>query len=109
LFFVHGALANGLTIAVIGLLMEISPDDRRPAYSRYFNAVTYPASMLPLLAGVIAAISGLQIIFVISLIAAIVQSIILLRIGLDQHDGLDRAPGCRAVALMTDFIKRSRC
>jgi hypothetical protein len=36
--------------------------------------------MLPLLAGVIAAISSLQIVFVISLIAAIVQSTILVRI-----------------------------
>jgi hypothetical protein len=36
--------------------------------------------MLPLLAGVIAAISSLQIVFVISLIAAIVQSTVLLRI-----------------------------
>ena len=30
IFFVLGAIANGLTIAVIGLLMEISPDNRRP-------------------------------------------------------------------------------
>ena len=80
LFFALGALANGLTIAVIGFLMEISPDDRRPAYSGYFNAITSPAFMLPLLAGVIAAISSLQIVFVISLIAAIVQSTILVRI-----------------------------
>ncbi len=36
-FFVLGAFANGLTIAVIGLLMEISLNDRRPAYSGYFN------------------------------------------------------------------------
>jgi MFS family permease len=80
LFFVLGALANGLTIAVIGFLMEISPDDRRPAYSGYFNAITAPAFLLPLLAGVIAAVSGLVAVFVISLIAAILQSTILLLI-----------------------------
>ncbi len=80
LFFVLGALANGLTIAVIGFLMEISPDNLRPAYSGYFNAITAPAFLLPLLAGVIAALFGLVIVFVISMIAAIIQSCILLMI-----------------------------
>jgi len=73
LFFVSGALANGLTIAVIGFLMEISPDDRRPAYSGYFNAITAPAFLLPLLAGIVATYAGLQIVFFVSMIAAILQ------------------------------------
>jgi len=80
LFFVSGALANGLTIAVIGFLMEISPDDQRPAYSGYFNAITAPAFLLPLLAGVIATYTGLQLIFVISMIAAVIQFFLLARI-----------------------------
>ncbi len=79
-FFVLGALANGLTIAVIGFLMEISPDDRRPAYSGYFNAITAPAFILPLLAGVLASMFGLMTVFAISIIAAVVQSTILLQI-----------------------------
>ncbi len=77
IFFVTGALANGLTIAVIGFLMEISPDDQRPAYSGYFNAITAPAFLLPLLAGVIASVFGLPVVFVISLVAAVVQFLIL--------------------------------
>lgn len=81
MFFILGALANGLTIAVIGFLMEISPEDLRPAYSGYFNAITAPAFLLPLLAGVIAAIFGLTVVFTISMIAAVVQSCILLLIG----------------------------
>ena len=80
LFFVLGALANGLTIAVIGFLMEISPDDRRPAYSGYFNAMTAPAFLLPLLAGVMAATLGLLWVFAISAVAAGMQSFILSRI-----------------------------
>lgn len=72
-FFVLGALANGLTIAVIGFLMEISPDNQRPAYSGYFNALTSPAFILPLLAGVVATYFGLLIIFIISAIAAGLQ------------------------------------
>ncbi|HFQ15876.1 MAG TPA: MFS transporter [Rhodobacteraceae bacterium] len=81
LFFVLGALANGLTIAVIGFLMEISPEHRRPAYSGYFNALTAPAFLLPLLAGFIAERFGLNTVFIISLAAALLQSLILMRIG----------------------------
>ncbi len=77
LFFLLGALANGLTIAVIGFLMEISPEDRRPAYSGYFNAITAPAYVLPLIAGGLAAAFGLQIVFVLSLAAALAQFVIL--------------------------------
>jgi MFS family permease len=80
LFFVLGALANGLTIAVIGFLMEISPDDQRPAYSGYFNALTAPAFLLPLVGGVIASFASLSVLFVISLAAAAVQALIVHRI-----------------------------
>lgn len=80
IFFILGALANGLTIAVIAYLMEISPDDRRPAYSGYFNAITAPAFLLPLLAGGIASAVGLSILFAISVLAAAVQAAILLRV-----------------------------
>ena len=80
LFFVLGALANGLTVAVIGFLMEISPDDRRPAYSGYFNALAAPAFLLPLFAGAIAAVIGLSIVFAISAAAAVLQSYILFKI-----------------------------
>ncbi len=91
LFFVTGALANGLTIAVIGFLMEISPDDQRPAYSGYFNAITAPAFLLPLLAGVIASFLGLISVFVISAIAAALQFVILVLIA--NHRNTDRIDG----------------
>ncbi len=74
MFFILGALANGLTIAVIGFLMEISPDHMRPAYSGYFNAITAPAFLLPLIAGFIAALFGLEAVFTISMIAAVFQA-----------------------------------
>ena len=79
IFFVLGALANGLTIAVIGFLMEISPNNQRPAYSGYFNAITAPAFLLPLLAGIIASLFGLSVVFTISMFAAVLQSYFLLR------------------------------
>jgi hypothetical protein len=42
---------NGVTIGYLGYLMEISPDDRRPAYSAYFNALASPAALAPLVGG----------------------------------------------------------
>ena len=84
-FFLLGALANGLTIAVIGFLMEISPDDQRPAYSGYFNAITAPAFLLPLLAGVVASVTGLGLIFVLSGLAAATQFVLVSRLEREVH------------------------
>lgn len=84
MFFILGALANGLTIAVIGFLMEVSPDNQRPAYSGYFNAITAPAFLLPLLAGIVATVFGLTLVFIISMVAAILQTIFLMRIEANQ-------------------------
>ena len=80
IFFATGALANGLTIAVIGFLMEISPESQRPAYSGYFNAMTAPAFLLPLLAGGVAAWLGLLVVFALSALAALGQALILHRL-----------------------------
>jgi len=89
IFFLLGALANGLTIAVIGFLMEISPEIQRPAYSGYFNAITAPAFLLPLFAGFIASGVGLTAVFAISLFAAIAQAYLLLLINKSEakHSG----------------------
>ena len=87
LFFLLGALANGLTIAVIGFLMEISPEDDRPAWSGYFNAMTAPAFLLPLLAGVIAAGGALLLVFALSAGAALAQFLILMRIRTGEVTG----------------------
>ncbi len=85
-FVVLGAIANGLTIAVIGLLMEISPDNRRPAYSGYFNALTAPAFVLPLIGGVLVAVGGIAAVFVVSFGAALMQTAALKSLKLDGSD-----------------------
>jgi MFS family permease len=72
-FFLLGAIANGLTIAVIGLLMEISPEEARPQYSGYFNALTAPAFLLPLMAGGVVHAAGTSVVFGLSLGAAALQ------------------------------------
>lgn len=78
-FFVLGALANGLTIAVIGFLMEISPDDRRPAFSGYFNALSAPAFLLPLVGGLLFSTVGPAVVFIVALIAALGQAVLFAR------------------------------
>ena len=79
-FFALGALGNGLTIAVTGFLMEISPDDRRPSYSGFFNALTAPAFLMPVVGGWSVSAAGLEFPFAISLLASVLQFAILLRV-----------------------------
>lgn len=72
-FFVLGALGNGMTIAMLGYLMEISPNDRRPAYSGYFNVLVSPSALLPLAGAAIVEVTSLSGVFAVSLGAAILQ------------------------------------
>jgi MFS family permease len=72
-FLLLGAVDNGITIAVLGYLMEISPDDRRPAYSGYFNALVAPAALLPLLGAAIVEATSLAGVFVASFALAVLQ------------------------------------
>lgn len=72
-FALLGAVGSGGTIAQLGYLMEISPDDRRPAYSGYFNAFTAPAALLPLAGAAIAETVSLATVFAISALAAVLQ------------------------------------
>ena len=68
-----GALSNGMTIGYLGYLMEISPDDRRPAYSAYFNALASPAALLPLLGAAIGDVLSLKAVFITAVLAAGLQ------------------------------------
>ena len=80
LFFCLGGLVNGTTIAMLGYLMEISPDDRRPAYSGYFNAMVAPASLLPILGGIIAEVVSLPGVFVLAVAAGVLQYLTIRRL-----------------------------
>ncbi len=73
IFLVLGALGNGITIAMLGYLMEISPDHRRPAYSGYFNALVAPAALLPIAGAAIVETTSLSGVFAVSLGAAMLQ------------------------------------
>ncbi len=72
-FALLGAIGNGGTIAYLGYLMEISPDDRRPAYSGYFNALAAPAALLPMAGGAVAEAGSFAAVFAVSLSAAALQ------------------------------------
>ena len=52
---------------------EISPDDRRPAYSGYFNALASPAALLPLAGAAIVDAFSLEAVFSAAAFAAVVQ------------------------------------
>jgi MFS family permease len=73
-FALLGAAGNGSTIAQLGYLMEISPDNRRPAYSGYFNAIVAPVTLLPMAAGAAAqAVDSFAAVFAIGGVAAVLQ------------------------------------
>jgi hypothetical protein len=61
------------TIAQLGYLMEISPDDRRTAYSGYFNALAAPATLLPLAGAAVAEARSFAVLFAVSFGAAVLQ------------------------------------
>ena len=81
LFFAVGAMMNGVTIGYLGYLMEISPDDRRPVYSAYFNAMASPAALLPLLGAALVSMISIEAVFVAAIAAAVWQIALLRQIG----------------------------
>jgi MFS family permease len=76
LFVVIGALINGMTIGYLGYLMEVSPNEQRPAYSAYFNALASPAALLPLAGAAIADVLSLRVVFVVTVLAAVLQIVL---------------------------------
>jgi hypothetical protein len=69
-----------MTIGYLGYLMEISPDDRRPAYSAYFNSLASPAALLPLAGAALVQIITIDAVFITATLAAVAQLIALHRI-----------------------------
>jgi len=85
-FVLIGALVNGMTIAYLGYLMEISPDDRRPAYSAYFNAFASPAALLPLAGAAIVDLFSLWAVFAAALAAAALQLHLIRKLATKESD-----------------------
>ncbi len=83
-FLALGAVDNGRTISYLGYLMEISPDDRRPAYSGYFNVLVAPVWLLPILAAKLVETVSFAPVFALCLAAAALQLVTLRRLA--RHD-----------------------
>lgn len=79
-FALLGAVGNGATIAQLGYLMEISPDDRRPAYSGYFNALVAPATLLPMVGAAVVHAASLGAVFALSAFAVLLQMLVVSRL-----------------------------
>lgn len=86
LFATVGVLINGTTIGYLGYLMEISPDDRRPAYSAYFNTLASPAALLPVLGALIVEFSSYSGVFIAAFFAAVLQLLVLLTLSMAEND-----------------------
>lgn len=79
-FFFVGATLSGGIIADLGYLMEISPDNRRPEYSGYMNALVSPTRLLPFVAGVLVETISFQFLFGLAALAVLVRLGVLVRL-----------------------------
>lgn len=79
-FFFVGATLSGSIIAELGYLMEISPDDRRPEYSGYMNALVSPTRLLPFVAGVLVETISFQFLFGLAALAVLARLGVLVRL-----------------------------
>lgn len=79
-FLLLGAVNNGGNNARLGYLWEISPDDRRPAYSGFFNALVAPAALSPIAGATIVEALGLSAVFAAGAVAAVGQIIAVQRL-----------------------------
>ena len=86
-FALLGAAGSGGTIAQLGYLMEISPDERRPAYSGYFSALVAPAALLPLAGAVVVEAASAAAVFGISALAAVLQCLAVRRLPDHRTEG----------------------
>jgi MFS family permease len=93
IFTTLGALMNGTTIGYLGYLMEISPDDRRPAYSAYFNVFAAPAAFLPLIGGLALTTVSLTGLFVLAMAVALAQFLVLMWLPKDEEKNPLDEPG----------------
>ncbi|MFQ5828443.1 MAG: MFS transporter [Candidatus Methylomirabilia bacterium] len=72
-FFFVGAASSGRVVGDLGYLMEISPDDRRPEYSGYMNALVAPSRLLPMVAGLLVEAVSFQVLFALAALAVLAR------------------------------------
>lgn len=92
IFFWAGAVTSGETIADLTYLMEISPDDRRPEYSGYMNALVAPSRLLPFAGGFLLAAGPSYVLFAIAALAVLGRLAALARLNRPWPVVADLAP-----------------
>ena len=79
-FFFLGVVVGGQIIGDLSYLMEISPDERRPEYTGYMNALVAPTRLLPLLAAGLADAVGFGPVFAVAMVAGVLRLGVLKRL-----------------------------
>lgn len=79
IFFFVGAAVAGDVVGELGYLMELSPDERRPEYSGYMNALVAPSRLLPFAGGLIA-LWSFDLLFVIAVVGVVARLVVLARL-----------------------------
>lgn len=80
LYLLAGAIISAQKIAVDGVLVQISPNDRRALYAGVFGAANLGAALLPLLTGALAGAVGFTWVFLAASLAALLALLPLRRL-----------------------------
>ena len=91
-FFWAGASTSADVIADLGYLMEISPDDRRPEYSGYMNALVAPSRLLPFAGGLLLSVVSFHLLFGIAAAAVLARLAAIARLDRPRPIAVDLAP-----------------
>jgi len=79
-FFLNGFIRSGRIISNITYLLEFAPVDKRPLYVGFMNTFSFPFMFTPLLGGVILQMTGNTVLFGASLLFALANLVICLRL-----------------------------
>ena len=79
-FFVNGFIRSGRIISNITYLLEYAPEEKRPLYIGFMNSFSFPFMLSPLLAGLILQVTSYRLLFGLSLLFAIVNVVLTLRL-----------------------------
>ncbi len=74
-FFFAGATLSGLFIGYANLLLEIAPEDKRPQYVGFMNALVAPSAFFPALGGAVINLFDYPTLFATALLAALLASL----------------------------------
>jgi MFS family permease len=88
-----GVFWAGYNLALVNMVMVMSPDEKRARYAAAFQTVTFAGAFVgPILGGWVIALSGFRAVFVLSAAGRLVGTVILWRFVSGQAPPVRRAP-----------------